>query len=251
MVRVSEPLASWRRHSGSITLQAGVEHGRELLRLVDVGARVLGLSPDQTAIRAEALRNACIQAAFHGDTDDLSKDDALATIDLTRPATSAFTGGIERDEMPDERVDQVAELWRELAQLTRRLAEVRTYGLGLESSAPAAGQDWDPEGPQGGAPATDRLGLLDGEGEANPTAWDGDAVPLELIEAAVECEADIDPATSRYLVLDRHAQKIPEEEFYELNWMGHRATTDQLSDAVADRRRKLEAAGVQPGTADL
>jgi hypothetical protein len=33
-------------------------------------------------------------------------DDAFATIDLTRPAISAFTGGIERNEMPDERVEQ-------------------------------------------------------------------------------------------------------------------------------------------------
>jgi glycosyltransferase involved in cell wall biosynthesis len=251
VVRVSEPLASWRRHSASITLQAGVEHGRELLRLVDVGARVLGLSPDQTAIRAEALRNACIQAAFHGDTDALSKDDALATIDLTRPATSAFTGGIERDEMPDERVDQVAELWRELAQLTRRLAEVRTYGLGLKAPLRRLGRIGTRKGLKAALRRLDRLGLLDGEGEANPTAWDGDALPLELIEAAVECEADTDPARSRYLVLDLHRQKIPEEEFHELNWMGHRATTDQLSDAVADRRRKLEAAGVRPGTADL
>jgi hypothetical protein len=91
---------------------------------------------------------------------------------------------------------------------------------------------------------------LDGEGEANPAAWDGDAVPLEMIKAVIECEGDTDPAKSRYLVVDRRGQAIPEEEFSDLNWMGHRANTDQLSNAIADRRRKLEVAGERPTTAD-
>jgi glycosyltransferase involved in cell wall biosynthesis len=251
VVRVSEPLASWRRHTASITLQAGSEHGRELLRLVDLGAEVLGLSPDETAIRAEALRNACVQAAFHGGADAGSIDDTFATIDLTRPATSGFTGGIGRDEMPDERVDQVAELWRELALLTRRLAEVRTYGSGLKGPLRRLGRIGTRTGLKAALRRLHRLGLMDGEGEANPTTWNGDAMPMELIEAARECEADTDPATSRYLVLDRRGQKIPEEEFNELHWMGHRANADQLCNAIADRRRKLEAVGERPGKADL
>ena len=250
VVRVPEPLASWRRHTASITLQSGAEHGSELLRLVDLGARVLGLSPEETAIRAEALRNACIQAAFLGGTSAGLMDDAFATIDLTRPATSAFTGGIERNEMPDERVDQVAALWRELALLTRHLAEVRTDGLGLKAPLRRLGRMRTRTGLKAALRRLHRLGVLDGEGEANPPVWDGDALPIELIKAAVECEADTDPATSRYLVLDLRGQTIPEEEFYELNWMGHRATADQLSDAIADRWRKLEAAGERPGTAD-
>jgi hypothetical protein len=251
VMRVAEPLASWRRHSASITLQGGAEHGREMLRLVDLGAGVLGLSPDEAAIRSEALRNGCIQAAFLGGARAGSMNDLFATIDLTRPATSAFTGGIDLDEMPDERVDQVAELWRELAQLTRRLAEVRTYGSGLKGPLRRLGRIGTRTGLKAALRRLHRLGLLDGEGEANPTTWDGDAMQLELIEAARECEADTDPATSRYLVLDRRGQKIPEEEFSELHWMGHRANTDQLSNAIADRRRKLEAVGERPGRADL
>ena len=61
VVRVAEPLASWRRQAAGITLQSGAEHGRELLRLVKLRAGVLGLSPDETAIRAEALRDAYLQ----------------------------------------------------------------------------------------------------------------------------------------------------------------------------------------------
>jgi hypothetical protein len=86
--------------------------------------------------------------------------------------------------------------------------------------------------------------------EVNPSAWKADALPIELIEAALECEADTDRAANRYLVLDRRGQVIPEDEFEELNWLGYRATPEQLGDAIADRRRKLDAAGVRPGMPD-
>lgn len=250
VVRVPEPLASWRRHTASITLQSGAEHGSELLRLVDLGAGVLGLSPEETAIRAEALRNACIQAAFLGGTSAGLMDDAFATIDLTRPATSAFTGGIERNEMPDERVDQVAALWRELALLTRHLAEVRTGGFGPRSSLRRLARMRTRTGLEAALRRLGRLGVLGGEGEANPPVWDGDALYIELIKAALECEADTDRATTRYLVLDRRGQAIPEEEFKELSWLGYRATAEQLGDAIADRWRKLEAAGERRSMAD-
>jgi hypothetical protein len=250
VVRVPEPLASWRRHTASITLQSGAEHGSELLRLVDLGAGVLGLSPEETAIRAEALRNACLQAAFLGGASAGLMDDAFATIDLTRPATSAFTGGIERNEMPDERVDRVATLWRELALLTRRLAEVRTLGTGLRAPLRRLARKRTRTGLKAALRRLSRLGLLGGEGKANPPVWDGDALHIELIKAALECEGDTDRAMNRYLVLDRHRQAIPEDEFKELNWLGYRASVNQLGDAIADRRRKLEAAGERPGTAD-
>jgi hypothetical protein len=249
VVRVPEPLASWRRHPTGITLQGGAEHGRELLRLVDLGAAVLGLAPGETTLRAEALRNACIQAAFLGGTGDDSMDDAFATIDLTRPATSAFTGGIEPSEMPDERADEVARLWRELAQLTRRLAEVRTYGTGLRAPLRRLARKRMRTGLNAALRRLRGLGVLAADGEPNPPAWDG-ALRTELIEAALECETDADPATSRYLVLDRRRQAIPEDEFKELNWLGHRANADQLGDVIADRRRKLEAVGERPGTSD-
>jgi hypothetical protein len=250
VVRVPKPLASWRRHPAGITLQGGAEHGRELLRLVDLGAGVLGLAPEETALRAEALRNACIQAAFLGGAGAGSMDDAFATIDLTRPATSAFTGGLEPIEMPDERADEVAQLWRELALLTIRLAEVRTLGTGLRAPLRRLARKRRPTGLAAALRRLRRLGVLDTDGEANPSAWDGDSTPLELLEAALECEADTDPATGRYLVLDRRRQAIPEEEFNELNWLGHRANADQLGDVIADRRRKLEAVGVRPGRSD-
>ena len=76
-------------------------------------------------------------------------------------------------------------------------------------------------------------------------------MPEELIQAALECEADTDPARSRYLVLDRRRQAIPDDEFEGLNWLGHRASADQLGELIADRRRKLEAVGERPDASDL
>jgi hypothetical protein len=72
----------------------------------------------------------------------------------------------------------------------------------------------------------------------------------ELVESAFDCEADTDPATSRFLLLDRRRQAIPEEEFNVLNRLGHRAEADELGEVIADRRRKVELVGERPGVSD-
>jgi hypothetical protein len=70
------------------------------------------------------------------------------------------------------------------------------------------------------------------------------------MEAALECGADTDPATSRYLVLDRLTDEIPDEEFEEINWLGFRASPDRLRALIADRRLELSRMGVQLSTGD-
>ena len=54
------------------------------------------------------------------------------------------------------------------------------------------------------------------------------------------CEADIDPATSRFLVIERGTPAISDEEFDELNALGFGAPPERLRLAVEDRQRKLE-----------
>ena len=250
-MRVPEPLASWRRHSASISLHGGAEHGAELLRLVELGAAALELPTGAVAIRAEALRNACIQAAFRAAGSDASMGERFATIDLTRPGISAFGAGIPRDEMPDERADRVAGLWREVAVLTRRLAEVRTSGRAPKAALRRLAGIGARTGVKVALRRLDRIGALGGEEGTDSAGSDGGDLPLELMEAAIECEPDTDSSTSRFLVIDRRRDKIPDEEFEELNWLGLRASVDQLADVIADRRRKLEAAGERPSTADL
>jgi glycosyl transferase family 2 len=231
VARVAEPLASWRRHSASISLQVVSEHGSELLRLVELGAGLLDLPPDAVEARAEALRNACIQAAFFGGGSGPSPGERFGTIDLSRPGTSALASGLEPTEMPDERADRVARLWRELAALTIQLTRAR-------SGSGASGPGGRGAGLEAAVRRLHRVGALsaDGGGPAGDEIGD---IRLELMEAAVECGTDTDLGDGRYLVLDRE-DGIPDEEFEELNGLGYGASADRLRSVIDDRRRKLE-----------
>jgi hypothetical protein len=236
IVRVPEPLASWRRHGGGLSLQTGAAHGRELLALVGMGAELLELSPDGIAIRAEALRNASIQATFFAGGTGPSPGERFATIDLNRTETSAVTAGLGPMEMPDERADHVAGLWRELARITLELIEARSEGAGGG-------------GAECGLRAAERrlrtVGALSGEGDGEREGWGVRDLRLELMEAAFECGADLDLAASRYLLLERGAG-ITDDEFDELNRLGYGASGDLLRLATADRRRELERLGGVP-----
>jgi hypothetical protein len=236
VVRVPEPLASWRRHSASISLQVVAEHGIELLRLVDLGARLLDLPSDAVETHAEALRNACIQAAFFGGGSGASPGERFGTIDLSRPGTSALASGLGPAEMPDERADRVAGLWRELAALTLQLAQARSGSGGSGPTDRGAGL-------QAALRRLRRVGALPDGGEAGEREVRD--IRLELMEAAVECGPDTDPAAGRYLLLDRE-DGIPQEEFEELNELGYGASADRLDSAIDDRRRKLERLGSGP-----
>jgi hypothetical protein len=241
-VRISEPLASWRRHPKSISLQVVAEHGSELLRLVEIGAELLELSPEAIEIRAEALRNACIQAAFFGGGSGASPGERFGTIDLTRAETSAVSAGLEPTELPDERADRAGELWRELALLTTRLTQARKGSARTDSRPAGAGLE-------AALQRLGRIGALADGGGGSATGWEGADLRLELIEAAVECGSDTDPAVGRYLVLERN-DGISPEEFDQLNLLGYGASIDGLKAAIADRRRELERLGERPGGGD-
>jgi hypothetical protein len=239
IARVAEPLASWRRHGGGLSLQAGAAHGRELLTLVGMAAELLELPDDNTAVLAEALRNACIQAAFFAGGAGQSPGERYATIDLTRTETSAVTAGLEPMEMPDERADAVAGLWRELARLTLALVEMRLGSSGYSGGVKV----------ESGLRAAERhlraVGALPGESDEEPEGWGRRDVRLELMEAAVECGVDCHLAASRYLLLKR-GSGVTDDEFDELNRLGYGASSDLLSSAIADRRRVLDRFGHVP-----
>jgi Glycosyl transferase family 2 len=247
VVRVPEPLASWRRHGGGLSVKVAAEHGRELMALVELGVSLLGLSADDVAIRAEALRNACIQAAFFGGGTRASPGERFATIDLSRPGTSAISSGLGPEEPPDERADEAAELWRELARLTRELGEARVPRP--EAGAPGG----PPERGAGLAAALERLeraGALPAR-EDGGYGFGGPDIRLELMEAAIECGEDSDPASSRYLVLDRAAGTVTDEEFDQLNRLGYGASPQELRSLIGDRRLVLERLGQVRTRVDL
>ncbi|HEY6671869.1 MAG TPA: glycosyltransferase [Solirubrobacterales bacterium] len=241
-VRVAEPLASWRRHGASLSLRVAAEHGSELLRLVERGTALLDLPDDAVEIRAEALRNACIQAAFFGGGSGASPGERFGTIDLTRPGTSALSSGLEPTEMPDERADRAAELWRELAMAVVQLARARSGERRADRQVqPGAGLE-------AALRRLRRVGAVGAPGD-RADGWDQGDLRLELMEAAVECGMDSDPATERYLLLDRRA-RIPDHEFDELNALGYGAGPETLRSAIAGRKRELARLGGVPSAAD-
>lgn len=231
VVRVDAPVASWRRHEGGLSEQSGLGRVHEFLQLVDLGQGLLGLPPDAHALRAEAFRNACIQAAFFTGGPGPPPGERFGTIDLGRPGTSALASGLGPTDWPDERADEAARIWRELARLTLELRRVR------------APETW---GGEGGRPGKGlraarellrRAGVLAaGEEEVTPVR----DIRMDLVEAAVACEADLDPAESRFLVIERGTPAISDAEFDELNTLGFGTPAERLRVAVEDRQRKLE-----------
>lgn len=238
ITRVPEPLASWRRHGASLSLQIAAEHGRELMSLVWNAAELLDLR-DARAIRAEALRNACVQASFFGG-DAAVLGDRFATIDLTRAETSAMSAGLRLTEMPDERADRTVALWRRLAAITAELGRARSVQSGRTDRSPQPGN-----GMEAALERLERAHVLPGD-DASAAEWGGGRLGVELMQAAVECGVDTDPAAGRYLVLDRQ-DGIPGDEFEELIDLGYRANPGRLRAVIADRRLKLGRMPGEPG----
>ena len=235
VARVPEALASWRRHAGGLSVQIAAAHGRELLALVGLGADALGVPKDAFAIRAEALRNACIQAAFFGG-DAASMGERFLSVDLLGAQTSAMAAGVGLQEMPDERADQTVALWRELAAITMELARARgSEPIPVDRSA----------GPGTGLRTAlgrlRRAGALPDDGDDAP-GWERAGIGAELMRAAIECGADADLAASRCMLLER-TNGVEDDEFDELIYLGYRATPDRLRPVIADRRRKLDSLG--------
>jgi glycosyltransferase involved in cell wall biosynthesis len=242
VVRVPEPLASWRRHPGGITMKTSLDRIREHLRLVGIGASVLELPDDATATRAEALRNACVIAAFFGGDPGGPNTGRFMAIDLQRPAVSAFGAGLGQSELLDERASETARLWRELAELVVDVGELRVPGSGV---APAG------LGRGGLAAATSRLG------QVGLSPFDGDAVTgstthaevfLALWEAAFLCGAEIERERCRYLLIDKEASAFSEDELSVLTNNAIHSRPADLRAAVDRLRRELDSSR-NPGSA--
>jgi len=131
VIRVDEPLACWRRHPGSATLQPSVEHAREHLRVVDIGARLDGMEPLAVPERAEAIRNACFFGAFFGGTGDTWPGERFVVFDLHRRRLSATTSKLGPDGDIDwSEAERSAALYRELVELVAAGADRPDPGAG-------------------------------------------------------------------------------------------------------------------------
>lgn len=239
VVRVSEPIASWRRHEGGLSEQTGLGRLREFMQLVDMGEELLGLPADAHAIRAEAFRNACLQASFFTGGLGPPPGKRFSAIDLGRPGTSALSSGLGPTEQPDERADETARIWREIARLQVELGRARTM--------PDA-HGGEPKEPGAGLRAAKELlreaGALPGENGNQPEATPSRDIRMHLMEAGQACEADLDPADSRYLLIEKGTPSITDAEFEELSRLGYGARAELIRPLVEDRRHKLEELGI-------
>jgi peptidoglycan/LPS O-acetylase OafA/YrhL/glycosyltransferase involved in cell wall biosynthesis len=216
VVRVPEPLALWRRHPGSATVQLSAEHAREHLRCAEIGASFPGIGPLSDDDRAEALRNACIFAALFGGGADWPGE-RFIIFDLHRRLTSAATSKLGPDGAIDWlQAERAAALYRELVELT------------VPASATA--------GSGGLRRARERLaevGALPGDGPASAA---GGKLTLALVEAAFACGADIDQRRARFIVCDLRLASISDDDMAELTRVGFNASAEELAEAVARHR---------------
>jgi glycosyltransferase involved in cell wall biosynthesis len=234
VIRVDHPVASWRRHPGGLTIETSLERARQHLQLVDVGASLLNLPADAMSVRAEALRNACVIGAYFGGGLEIAGGPPYMAIDLQRPQISSFGAGLGYGDLLDERADEAARLWRELAPLLVAVIEQRAGG-------------GRPEGAPAGAAleaAVRRLrdvGALVREDGTFAEAAEGE-MQSALWEAANDCFPDIDPETTRYLLVDRRKEALSEEEMGQLTIDAFHASPPRLRSAIAAYRRELDSA---------
>ena len=220
-IRIDEPLARWRRHPGSATIQLGLEHAREHLRVMERGEGIEGLPPLSPAVRAEALRNACLTAALFGGSAESWPGDRFVMFDLQRMAISAWSSGQSAEGPIDwERAERTAALYRELVELT------------VASPAGTGGR-------AGALRLLARAGVT-GASDGSGSGADPLALRTALVEAAIACEADLERAAMRFVVLDRSRVEIDQEVLERLVGLGFSSSADQLA-AELDRRRSAVA----------
>jgi hypothetical protein len=236
-IRVAEPLASWRHHSGSVTLRLSLEHAREHLTVARLGMELSGLPELSAADRAETLRNACLTAALFAGEAGSWPGDRYVIFDLHRKRISAWSSGqpdLSRIDGPA--AERAAERYRELV-----LAEIENADRG--AAAPAAGAQ--PSGYEAAIRTLRAVGAVPEVDGRFAEGVDERSLRVGLVEAAVACGAETDLRSSRYAILDRARTPIPETALEELIGLGYQASADQLAEVI--RRRSSEVTG--PGAA--
>ena len=184
-IRVPEVLAYWTRHKASATLQLGAEHALEHIRAAQIGLTLPGMPAQPPGARAEALKNACVHGAIFGGAGDGWPMERFAVIDLHRPFVSGWAAHRNPHALPTAATSaETAALWRRLSDSFRASSAVRPSGGGYES-------------------AVARLQVAGAWPGGHQIEGDGRALRVALLEAAVACEADLDPGDTRFLIFDR------------------------------------------------
>jgi hypothetical protein len=204
ILRVVEPLASWRKHPEGATSTTGGARAAEHLRLFEHGLKLDSRTAADPALRAEALRNACIVAAWFAGQTDFAPGEPITMFDQDRPLISAWASGQDSTTRRFDlaHAERVAGALRSLGEVTLELARARQTDPG--QAGPPAGYDR----------AVERLRAV-----GALTSADGAASRLDehrfgsaLIAAALDCAADVPAEHRRFLVPDRRESTLVADE---------------------------------------
>lgn len=236
VVRVDEPLASWRRHPEAATTATGHERAAEHLRLFEHGLTLEPQTAEDPELRAEALRNACIAAAWFSRHTDFAPDEPITMLDQDQPLVSAWASG---QDPATARFD---------AQHAERAAAA-LRSLGLVALDLAQARETDPvlaRSPGTYAGAVERLravGLL-AHPDGSRSRLDAAAVGPALIEAALDCADEVPAERRRYLMPDRRQSELVRDELRMLVGLRLGVSAHGLGvvDAAQHERNRLEQA---------
>jgi len=235
VLRVDEPLASWRRHPEAATTETGLERAAEHLRLFEHGLKLEPQTAGDPELRAEALRNACIVAAWFSRHTDFAPDEPITMLDQDQPLVSAWASGQDpaTPRFDSQYAERVATALRALGELTLELARARETDPALSRPSGTYAQ------------AIERLrsvGVLTSPG-GGPSQVDEAAIGPALIEAALDCN-EVASDRHRYLMPDRRQSQLVRDELRTLVGLRLGATAHGrgLHDAARHELARLEEA---------
>jgi hypothetical protein len=226
VLRVAEPLASWRKHPEGATSAVGVKRASEHLRLFEHGLSLDRETAADPERRAEALRNACVTAAWFAGHTNFAPGEPVTMVDQDRPLVSAWASGqdVAAERFDLRRAEEVAGELRELGLLTLRLAEARVA------------ERREPGGYERALARLREVGALS-PGDGSPARpLDEDAFGPALIDALLDCAADVPPERARYLVPDRESSRAIAPELEAL--VGLTLAGPAMGAAMADAVRR-------------
>lgn len=224
-VRISDPLVSWRRHSGSVTVSLGPDHAREHLTAFERGLALDRLPEVEPSVRDEGLRNACVFGAIFGGQADTWPRERFLVLDLHRKLISSCVSGFTPGTDPDwTEVEDAAALFRQVVDATMRRAGDAPARTGPR---PSAYQD-----------ALERvrnLGVMAGPGRAFADLVEESRLRLELLEVASSLRPQ-DPYSSRFFIIDLERTSLTRTQLERLESLS-------FGSSVAELRAELEALG--------
>ncbi len=229
-IRIDEPLVSWRRHPGSVTLNLGIEHSREHLAAYQRALALDGFPTISDVDRAEGLRNACVWAAIMGGQAPSWPGARYFVCDLERKLISAGAAGCDLGAPPNwTEVERAARSYEELVATMVELAHARR---------PPPPPRPAPIGIEAAMARLRDVGLIaDEQGEFREA--DEARARVAALEAAAAAGAAADPARHRFRIIDLERTRLTDDEHACLEAIGFCGSAEATAEPLERCRAEL------------